>query len=115
LDSKKTDQDPKRSEDARMNQLLEQRWKLRAIPVNEKTHYGRILIRWIIPGALVISLLYLSLEIGLGSVLVTFLIYITIGYAILMLLYVFFTGTSISESISRSLRRSGLLKYNKKR
>jgi hypothetical protein len=114
LDSKKTDQYPNRKEDAKMDHLLEQRWKLREVPVNEKTHYGRILIRWIIPGALVIALLYLSLEIGLGSILVTFLVYITIGYVFLMLLYFLFTGTSISEGISRFLRRSGLLKYKKR-
>ncbi len=114
MDNKKPDQVPDKTESVRMNHLLEQRWKMRDVPVNEKIHYRRLIVRWVIPAVLVITLLYFAIEMGLGSVLVTFLIYITIGYVFLMIIYVLFTGTSVSDSISRSLRRSGLVKYKKK-
>jgi len=114
LENKKDDPSQENGGTSKINHLLEQRWKLRDVPVNEKMHYGKLVIRWIIPIALIVILLSLALEMGLGSVLVTFLIYITIGYIFVMLIYVFMTGTSISESVSRSLRRSGLIKYKKK-
>ena len=114
LENKKDDPSQQNGDTTKINHLLEQRWKLRDIPVSEKMHYGKLLIRWIIPIALIVIMLSLALEMGLGSILVTFFIYMTIGYIFILLVYVLMTGTSISDSVSRSLRRSRLIKYRKR-
>ena len=114
MENKKDDPSQENGGTSKINHLLEQRWKMREIPVSEKMHYGKLMIGWIIPIALIVILLSLALEMGLGSILVTFLIYITSGYIFIILVYVLMTGTSISESVSRSIRRSVLFKHRKK-